>query len=134
MLKPGLSRGDIQCIGATTLSEYRKHFEKDPALERRFQTILVEETNADETLQILQGIRKKYEEHHKVSYTDAAVELTVKLAKRYVTSRFMPDKAIDILDEAGAMRKLEYGDNDEPPEIAGIEAEINTLIEEKAFW
>jgi ATP-dependent Clp protease ATP-binding subunit ClpC len=133
MLKPGLSRGDIQCIGATTLAEYRKHFEKDPALERRFQAILVEETNADETLQILHGIQKKYEEHHKVSYTDAAVELTVKLAKRYVTGRFMPDKAIDILDEAGAMRKLEYSDTDEPPEIAGIEAEINSLIEEKSL-
>jgi len=131
MLKPGLSRGDIQCIGATTLSEYRKHFEKDPALERRFQTILVEETSVDETLQILHGLRKKYEDHHKVSYTDAAVELTVKLAKRYISGRFMPDKAIDILDEAGAMRKLEYSDSDEPPEIAGIEAEINSLIEEK---
>jgi ATP-dependent Clp protease ATP-binding subunit ClpC len=129
MLKPGLARGDIQCIGATTLSEYRKHFEKDPALERRFQSILVEETSADETLQILHGIKKKYEDHHKVSYTDEAVALTVKLAKRYVTGRFMPDKAIDIIDEAGAMRKLEY--TDEPPEIAGIEAEINSLIEEK---
>jgi len=129
MLKPGLSRGDIQCIGATTLAEYRKHFEKDPALERRFQSILVEETSVEETLQILQGIRKKYEDHHKVSYTDEAIELTVKLAKRYVTGRFMPDKAIDILDEAGAMRKLEY--TDEPPEIAGIEAEINSLTDEK---
>jgi ATP-dependent Clp protease ATP-binding subunit ClpC len=133
MLKPGLSRGDIQCIGATTLAEYRKHFEKDPALERRFQTILVEETSTDETLQILHGIRKRYEDHHKVSYTDAAVELTVKLAKRYVTGRFMPDKAIDILDEAGAMRKLEYSDSDEPPEIASIEAEINSLTEEKSL-
>jgi ATP-dependent Clp protease ATP-binding subunit ClpC len=131
MLKPGLSRGDIQCIGATTLAEYRRHFEKDPALERRFQTILVEETSVDETLQILHGIRKKYEDHHKVSYTDAAVDLTVKLAKRYITGRYMPDKAIDILDEAGAMRKLEYSDSDEPPEIAGIEAEINSLTEEK---
>jgi len=131
MLKPGLSRGDIQCIGATTLAEYRKHFEKDPALERRFQSVLVEETSVDETLQILQGIKKKYEDHHKVSYTDEAVDLTVKLAKRYVTGRFMPDKAIDILDEAGAMRKLEY--TDEPPEIAGIEAEINNLTEEKTL-
>jgi ATP-dependent Clp protease ATP-binding subunit ClpC len=129
MLKPGLSRGDIQCIGATTLAEYRKHFEKDPALERRFQSILVEETSVEETLQILQGIRKKYEDHHKVSYTNEAIDLTVKLAKRYVTGRFMPDKAIDILDEAGAMRKLEY--TDEPPEIASIEAEINRLTDEK---
>jgi ATP-dependent Clp protease ATP-binding subunit ClpC len=131
MLKPGLSRGDIQCIGATTLAEYRRHFEKDAALERRFQTILVEETTIEETLQILRGIQKKYEAHHKVYYTDAAVEMTAKLAKRYLNGRFMPDKAIDILDEAGAMRKLEY--SDEPPEIAGIEAEINSLIEEKSL-
>ncbi|MDR0456710.1 MAG: ATP-dependent Clp protease ATP-binding subunit [Treponema sp.] len=129
MLKPGLSRGDIQCIGATTLAEYRKHFEKDAALERRFQAVLVEEPDMDETLQILRGIRKKYEDHHKVCYTEAAVELAAKLAKRFITGRFMPDKAIDIMDEAGAMRKLE--NNREPPEIAGIEAEIHNLIEEK---
>jgi ATP-dependent Clp protease ATP-binding subunit ClpC len=130
MLKPGLSRGDIQCIGATTLAEYRRHFEKDAALERRFQAVLVEEPDTDETLQILRGIQKKYEDHHKVIYTDAAVELAVKLAKRFISGRFMPDKAIDIMDEAGAMRKLE--DNNEPPEIADIEAEILGLIEEKS--
>jgi len=129
MLKPGLSRGDIQCIGATTLAEYRKHFEKDAALERRFQAVLVEEPDMDETMKILRGIRKKYEDHHKVSYTDAAVDLAAKLAKRFITGRFMPDKAIDIMDEAGAMRKLE--NNQEPPEIAGIEAEIHSLVEEK---
>jgi len=129
MLKPGLSRGDIQCIGATTLAEYRKHFEKDAALERRFQAVLVEEPDMDETLLILRGIQKKYEDHHKVCYTDGAVNLAARLAKRFVTGRFMPDKAIDIIDEAGAMRKLE--NNEEPPEIAGIEAEIHNLIEEK---
>jgi len=130
MLKPGLSRGDIQCIGATTLSEYRKHFEKDAALERRFQAVLVEEPDMDETMQILRGICKKYEDHHKVCYTEGAVDLAAKLAKRFVTGRFMPDKAIDILDEAGAMRKLES--NREPPEIASIEAEIHSLTEEKS--
>jgi ATP-dependent Clp protease ATP-binding subunit ClpC len=130
MLKPGLSRGDIQCIGATTLAEYRRHFEKDAALERRFQAVLVEEPDTEETLQILRGIQKKYEDHHKVIYTDTAIDLAVKLAKRFISGRFMPDKAIDIMDEAGAMRKLE--DNREPPEIADIETEILGLIEEKS--
>jgi ATP-dependent Clp protease ATP-binding subunit ClpC len=129
MLKPGLSRGDIQCIGATTLAEYRRHFEKDAALERRFQAVLVEEPDMDETLLILRGIQKKYEDHHKVVYTDAAVDLAAKLAKRFISGRFMPDKAIEIMDEAGAMRKLE--NNREPPEIADIETEILGLIEEK---
>jgi len=131
MLKPGLSRGDIQCIGATTLAEYRRHFEKDAALERRFQAVLVEEPCTDETLHILRGIQKKYEDHHNVRYTDAAVELAVKLANRFITGRFMPDKAIDIMDEAGAMRKLE--NTHEPPEIAGIESDILSLIEEKSL-
>jgi ATP-dependent Clp protease ATP-binding subunit ClpC len=129
MLKPGLSRGELQCIGATTLAEYRKHFEKDAALERRFQAILVEEPDIDDTLEILRGIQKKYEDHHRVRYTETAVVLAAKLAQRYLTGRFMPDKAIDILDEAGAMKKLETAG--EPPEIAGIEAEILQLTEEK---
>jgi ATP-dependent Clp protease ATP-binding subunit ClpC len=129
MLKPGLSRGDIQCIGATTLTEYRRHFERDAALERRFQAILVDEPSAADTLEILKGIQKKYEEHHRVSYSTEAVEQAVKLAQRYITGRFMPDKAIDILDEAGAMRKLEQVN--QPPEISGIEAEILLLTEEK---
>jgi ATP-dependent Clp protease ATP-binding subunit ClpC len=129
MLKPGLSRGEVQCIGATTLAEYRRHFEKDAALERRFQAILVEEPDLDNTLKILRGIQKKYEDHHRVRYTDAAVTLSAKLAQRYLTGRFMPDKAIDILDEAGAMKKLEIAD--EPPEIIGLEAEILQLTEEK---
>ncbi|MDR2176674.1 MAG: ATP-dependent Clp protease ATP-binding subunit, partial [Treponema sp.] len=130
MLKPGLSRGDIQCIGATTLAEYRRHFEKDAALERRFQPILVEEPRDADTLEILKGVQKKYEEHHRVSYSAGAVEQAVKLAQRYISGRFMPDKAIDILDEAGAMRKLEK--SREPPEITGVEAEILLLTEEKA--
>jgi len=130
MLKPGLARGEIQCVGATTLAEYRRHFEKDGALERRFQTVLVEEPGMDETLRILRGIQRKYEDHHKVSYSDGAVELAARLAGRFIAGRFMPDKAIDVLDEAGAMRKLESGA--EPPEIAGIEAEILGLVEEKS--
>jgi ATP-dependent Clp protease ATP-binding subunit ClpC len=130
MLKPGLSRGEIQCIGATTLAEYRRHFERDAALERRFQAILVEEPGVEDTLEILRGIQKKYEDCHHVSYTAGAVELAVKLARRYINGRYMPDKAIDILDEAGAMRKLEKAD--QPPEISGIEAEIQLLTEEKA--
>jgi ATP-dependent Clp protease ATP-binding subunit ClpC len=129
MLKPSLSRGDIQCIGATTLGEYRKHFEKDAALERRFQSILVEEPGLEDTLEILKGIQKKYEDHHRVDYTEGAVLLTAKLAQRYLTGRFMPDKAIDIMDEAGAMRKLESAV--QPPEVASIEAEIFQLTKEK---
>jgi ATP-dependent Clp protease ATP-binding subunit ClpC len=129
MFKPALSRGHIQCIGATTLAEYRKHFEKDAALERRFQAVLVGEPTVEETVEILKGLQKHYEDHHRVSYTPAAVRTAAYLAQRYLTGRFMPDKAIDILDEAGAMRKLEK--NTQPPEIAGIEAEILHLTEEK---
>ena len=102
MLKPALARGEIQCIGATTLDEYRKNIEKDGALERRFQKIIVEPTTTDETLQILRNIKERYEDHHNVIYTDAALEACVKLADRYITDRFFPDKAIDALDEAGS--------------------------------
>jgi ATP-dependent Clp protease ATP-binding subunit ClpC len=130
MFKPGLSRGDLQCIGATTLGEYRKHFERDAALERRFQSILVDEPSFDETLSILRGVQKKYEDYHQVSYTAEAVGASAKLAQRYITGRFMPDKAIDVLDEAGAMRKLDPPVV--PPEIAGIEQEIRHLAEEKS--
>lgn len=102
MLKPALARGEIQCIGATTLDEYRKNIEKDGALERRFQKVMVEPTTAEETLQILRNIKDKYEEHHNVNYTDAALEACVKLADRYITDRNFPDKAIDALDESGS--------------------------------
>ncbi|MCL2374384.1 MAG: ATP-dependent Clp protease ATP-binding subunit, partial [Treponema sp.] len=129
MFKPGLSRGDLQCIGATTLAEYRKHFEKDAALERRFQSILVEEPSFDETITILNGLQKKYEDHHRVEYSPQAVETCVRLAQRYVSGKCMPDKAIDVLDEAGAMRRLEPACV--PPEIAGIEREIRLLAQEK---
>jgi ATP-dependent Clp protease ATP-binding subunit ClpC len=129
MFKPALSRGDIQCIGATTLAEYRRYFERDAALERRFQSILVEEPGFDETIAILRGIQKRYEDHHRVAYTDEAVYAAARLAQRYLMGRFMPDKAIDILDEAGAMRKLEL--SVQPPEINDIEQEIRQLTEEK---
>ncbi|MDR2486031.1 MAG: ATP-dependent Clp protease ATP-binding subunit [Treponema sp.] len=129
MFKPALSRGEIQCIGATTSAEYRKHFEKDAALDRRFQAIQVDEPGLEETLEILKGLQKYYEDHHRVSYTQKAVQATAALAQRYITGRFMPDKAIDILDEAGAMRKLEFGVL--PPEISSIEVEILHLIQEK---
>ena len=102
MLKPALARGEIQCIGATTLDEYRKNIEKDGALERRFQKIIVEPTTPEETLQILRNIKDRYEDHHNVTYTDAALEACVKLSDRYITDRFFPDKAIDALDEAGS--------------------------------
>ncbi|MCL2557191.1 MAG: ATP-dependent Clp protease ATP-binding subunit [Treponema sp.] len=129
MLKPGLARGDIQCVGATTLAEYRKHFEKDGALERRFQTVLVEEPSQEETVEIMRGIQKKYEDHHNVSYTDGVLRLAAKLSARFISGRFMPDKAIDVMDEAGALRRLDG--NSGPPEIAGMEKEIVELVEEK---
>jgi ATP-dependent Clp protease ATP-binding subunit ClpC len=129
MLKPGLSRGEIHCIGATTLAEYRKYFEKDAALERRFQPVLVEEPGPEDTLEILKGLRKKYEDHHRVRYTDEALAAAVKLAGRYLQNRRMPDKAIDMIDEAGAMRKLEK--RGDPPDIAVLTAEIGRLAEAK---
>jgi ATP-dependent Clp protease ATP-binding subunit ClpC len=130
MIKPGLSRGDLHCIGATTLTEYRKYFEKDPALERRFQIIPVDEPGFDETVTILRGIQKYYEDHHRVRYTPEAVHTAAQLAQRYLTDRYMPDKAIDILDEAGAMKRLEF--LPAPPEISSIEVEMLKLISEKS--
>ena len=102
ILKPSLARGEIQCIGATTLDEYRQNIEKDGALERRFQKVMVEPTTPEETLQILKNIKEKYEEHHCVNYTDEALEACVKLTDRYISDRNFPDKAIDALDEAGS--------------------------------
>ena len=102
MFKPALARGEIQCIGATTLDEYRQHIEKDGALERRFQKVIVEPTSVEETVEILNNIKGKYEEHHNVEYTDEAIEACVKLTNRYMSERFLPDKAIDALDEAGS--------------------------------
>ena len=122
ILKPMLARGDIQLIGATTLDEYRKHIEKDSALERRFAPIIVGEPTVDETVQILRGIRPKYEEHHKVTITDEALKASAKLSARYITDRFLPDKAIDLIDEASSKIRLKAFTA--PPEIKTIEKQL----------
>ena len=131
IMKPALARGTIQCIGATTLDEYRNSIEKDGALERRFQKVQVEPTNNEETLQILRNIKDRYEQHHHVSYTDEALVACVKLTDRYVTDRFMPDKAIDALDETGS--RVHLGNTQIPPEIAEKETEIAN-VKEKKQW
>lgn len=125
ILKPALARGTIQCIGATTLSEYRNSIEKDGALERRFQKVIVEPTTSDETITILNNIKERYENHHHVSYTNDAILACVKLTERYVTDRFFPDKAIDVLDEVGARVHLRH--TQMPPEITEKEKEINFI-------
>src|SRR5699024_1726409 len=109
ILKPSLSRGELQCIGATTLDEYRKYIEKDAALERRFQPIQVDEPTLDETVQILKGLRDRYEAHHRVTITDEAIEAAAHLSERYITDRFLPDKAIDLIDEAGRSEERRVG-------------------------
>src|SRR3974390_1597068 len=125
IIKPALSRGELQCIGATTLNEYRKYIEKDAALERRFQAVKVEAPSIEEAILILKGLRHKYEEHHKAEFTDKAVEASVKLSDRYITDRFLPDKAIDVLDEAGSRARI--GTMTRPPEIKAMEAEIEEI-------
>ena len=130
IMKPALARGTIQCIGATTLDEYRESIEKDGALERRFQKVQVEPTTNEETLQILHNIKDRYEQHHHVKYTDAALEACVKLTDRYVTDRFMPDKAIDALDETGS--KVHLGNAQIPPEIIEKEKELAEVKEKKS--
>lgn len=129
MLKPALSRGMLQVIGATTLKEYRKYLEKDSALERRFQQVSVVEPTDEETVKILEGIVSKYEEYHHVKYETGVIPEIVKLSRRYITERFLPDKAIDLLDEAGAMRKVQ--ENKIPTELAEIEKQITSLQDEK---
>ncbi|MDP3730619.1 MAG: ATP-dependent Clp protease ATP-binding subunit [Candidatus Omnitrophota bacterium] len=129
ILKPALSRGEIQCIGATTLDEFRKHIEKDAALERRFQTIMVEPPTVDETIEILKGLRDKYEAHHRVKFTDAAIEAAAKLSDRYITGRYLPDKAIDLIDEAGARARLST--MTAPPDVKHIEEKMETVKKEK---
>ena len=131
ILKPALARGTIQCIGATTLDEYRNSIEKDGALERRFQKVLVEPTTNEETLQILKNIRDRYEFHHHVSYTDEALEACVRLTDRYVTDRFMPDKAIDAMDETGSRVHLKNANI--PPEISEKEKELEHIKEKKTL-
>lgn len=133
IIKPALSRGEMQCIGATTLNEYRKYIEKDAALERRFQSVKVEAPSTEEAIQILKGLRPKYEEHHKAEITDAAVEAAVNYSDRYITDRYLPDKAIDLMDEAGSRARI--GAMTRPPELKDIEVEIEDikLKKEKAI-
>ena len=129
MFKPALARGEIQCVGATTLDEYRQYIEKDGALERRFQKVLVEPTTIDETIQILNNIKTKYEEHHNVDYTPEAIEACVKLTNRYMTDRFLPDKAIDALDEAGS--RVHITNIDVPKQIIELEQQLEQVKETK---
>ncbi|MCY8232363.1 ATP-dependent protease ATP-binding subunit ClpC [Bacillus sp. JZ8] len=129
ILKPSLARGELQCIGATTLDEYRKYIEKDAALERRFQPIQVDEPTADESVQILQGLRDRYEAHHRVSITDEAIEAAVNLSDRYISDRFLPDKAIDLIDEAGSKVRLRSFTT--PPNLKELEVKLETVRKEK---
>jgi len=129
VLKPALARGEVQCIGATTLDEYRKHIEKDGALERRFQTIIVEPPSKDETLEILRGLQDRYEAHHRVRFTDEALFQAVEMSTRYITGRCLPDKAIDVVDEAGARVRLK--NMTPPPDLKKIEDKIEKLQREK---
>ncbi len=129
VLKPALARGEIQCIGATTLDEYRKYIEKDNALARRFQEIIVDATTKGETIEILKGLRPRYEEHHRVQITDDAIEAAVELSERYVTSRCLPDKAIDVIDESGARIRLRSMTR--PPDLKEIDEDVERLNKEK---
>ncbi|MFM8682799.1 MAG: ATP-dependent Clp protease ATP-binding subunit, partial [Chthoniobacterales bacterium] len=129
IIKPALSRGELQCVGATTLNEYRKYIEKDAALERRFQTVKVDAPSVDDTILILKGIRSKYEAHHKAKLTDEALEAAAKLSDRYLTGRFLPDKAIDVMDEAGARARIQ--NMTRPPDVKTLEVEIEEIRGQK---
>lgn len=129
IIKPALSRSELQCVGATTMNEYRKFIEKDSALERRFQKVKVEEPSQEDAIAILKGLQFKYEEHHKSSYTPDAIEAAVKLSSRYLSDRFLPDKAIDVLDEAGSRARI--GQMTRPPKLKNLEAKIGDIQEDK---
>ena len=129
MLKPALARGELQCVGASTLNEYRKYIEKDGALERRFQTVVVDPPSIDETVEILKGLRAKYEDHHRVTIPDETLVLAAKLSERYITDRFLPDKAIDVIDEAGARARLSA--QVPPPEVADLKTKLEAVNAEK---
>jgi len=129
ILKPALSRGELQIIGATTISEYRKHIEKDAALERRFQPVLIDEPTEDESIDILMGLKPKYENHHNLKISDEAVIAAVKLSKRYITDRFLPDKAIDLIDEASSVKRIKAFVS--PPEIKELEEELLNMLNDK---
>ena len=129
IIKPALSRGELQCVGATTMDEYRKGIEKDAALERRFQSVIVEPPSPEDAIQLLKGLRETYEKHHKVKYTDAALTAAVRLSERYISGRYLPDKAIDVMDEAGARARIM--NSPKAPDISAIDAELDTLAGEK---
>merc|ERR1719178_282490 len=129
ILKPALARGELQCIGATTIDEYRKHIEKDPALERRFQPVQVDEPTVEETVQILAGLRERYEAHHKLRYTDEALEAAAQYSSQYISDRFLPDKAIDLIDEAGSRVRLLHAQL--PEEAKELDKELRALLKEK---
>ncbi len=129
IFKPALSRGELQCIGATTLTEYRKYIEKDSALDRRFQSVKVEAPSVDDTILILKGIRSKYEDHHKAVFTDKSLEIAAKLSDRYITGRFLPDKAIDVMDEAGSRARI--GALTRPPDVENLTKEIEAVCAQK---
>jgi ATP-dependent Clp protease ATP-binding subunit ClpB len=130
ILKPALARGELQCIGATTFDEYRDRIEKDPALERRFQKVLVEEPSEEDTIAILRGLKEKYELHHKIDITDPALVAAVELSQRYITDRFLPDKAIDLIDEAAAQIKMEI--DSKPEKIDKLDRKLIQLRLEEA--
>ena len=129
MLKPALARGELQCVGASTLNEYRKYIEKDGALERRFQTVIVDPPTVDETIEILKGLRKKYEDHHRVTIPDTTLIAAAKLSERYITDRFLPDKAIDVIDEAGARARLAA--QVPPADVADLRAQLDQVNVDK---
>src|SRR5437762_10675750 len=132
LLKPALARGELRCVGATTLDEYRKRIEKDPALERRFQPILVQEPSVEDTIAILRGLKERYELHHGVRITDGAIVAAATLSHRYITDRFLPDKAIDLMDEAGARLRMQV--DSKPEELDELDRRIIQLkIEREAL-
>ena len=129
ILKPALARGEMQCIGATTLEEYRKHIEKDPALERRFQPVIVGEPSVEETIEILYGLRDRYEKHHKLVISDEALTAAAKFADQYIADRFLPDKAIDLIDEAGSRVRLLHSQL--PPAAKELDKELREVLKQK---
>jgi ATP-dependent Clp protease ATP-binding subunit ClpB len=129
ILKPALARGDLRCIGATTLDEYQKYIEKDPALERRFQKVLVDEPTVDDTISILRGLKERYEVHHGVRIKDSAIVAAAQLSSRYITDRFLPDKAIDLVDEAASKLRIEI--DSMPEELDNLDRKIRQLEIEK---
>jgi ATP-dependent Clp protease ATP-binding subunit ClpC len=131
ILKPALARGELQCIGATTLDEYRKHIERDAALERRFQPVMVGEPTVDETIEILYGLRDRYEQHHKLKISDEALVAAAKLSDRYISDRYLPDKAIDLIDEAGSRVRLI--NSQLPPAAKELDKELRQILKEKTM-